>query len=125
MDPNDFDETPSDHLIREPLSGVIYPELSHSIIGAAIKVLNTLKPGLNEKAYENALVIELKKRTDLRRCIAAMVAEEDDPIPLTWLVQLVRKTGYHPTLERGDVLRRRSSWRQSSDFPDQMILWRE
>lgn len=25
-------------------------------------VLNTLKPGLNEKAYENALVIELKKR---------------------------------------------------------------
>ncbi len=27
-----------------------------------MKVLNTLKPGLNEKAYENALVIELKKR---------------------------------------------------------------
>ena len=25
-------------------------------------VLNTLKPGLNEKAYENAMVIELKKR---------------------------------------------------------------
>ena len=25
-------------------------------------VLNTLKPGLDEKAYENALVIELKKR---------------------------------------------------------------
>ena len=41
---------------------VFYPELSHSIVGAAMKVLNTLKPGLNEKAYENALVIELKKR---------------------------------------------------------------
>ena len=27
-----------------------------------MKVLNTLKPGLNEKAYENAMVIELKKR---------------------------------------------------------------
>lgn len=27
-----------------------------------MKVLNTLKPGLNEKAYENALVVELKKR---------------------------------------------------------------
>ena len=27
-----------------------------------MKVLNTLKPGLDEKAYENALVIELKKR---------------------------------------------------------------
>lgn len=26
-----------------------------------MKVLNTLKPGLNEKAYENALVIELMK----------------------------------------------------------------
>ncbi len=64
-------------------------------------------------------------RTDLRRCIEAMVAEEDDPIPLTWIVELVRKTGYHPTLERIDVLRRRSSWRQRNDFPDQMILWRE
>lgn len=27
-----------------------------------MKVLNTLKPGLDEKAYENALVIELRKR---------------------------------------------------------------
>jgi GxxExxY protein len=37
-------------------------ELSEAIIGAAMVVLNTLKPGLNEKAYENALVIELTKR---------------------------------------------------------------
>ena len=43
---------------------VEYPhrELSHAIIGAAMKVLNTLKPGLDEKLYENALVIELRKR---------------------------------------------------------------
>jgi GxxExxY protein len=27
-----------------------------------MKVLNALKPGLSEKAYENALVIELRKR---------------------------------------------------------------
>ena len=27
-----------------------------------MKVLNTLKPGLDEKVYENALVVELKKR---------------------------------------------------------------
>ena len=40
---------------------MIHRELSESIIGAGMKVLNTLKPGLNEKAYENALVIELKK----------------------------------------------------------------
>ncbi len=37
-------------------------ELSEVIIGAAMTVLNKLKPGLNEKAYENALVIELRKR---------------------------------------------------------------
>lgn len=41
---------------------LIHAELSEAIIGAAMKVLNTLKPGLNEKAYENALVIELRKR---------------------------------------------------------------
>jgi len=64
-------------------------------------------------------------RTDLRRCMAAMVGEEDDPIPLTWIVELVRKTGYHPRLERIDALRRRSSWRKRDDFPDEMILWRE
>ncbi len=64
-------------------------------------------------------------RTDLRRCIEAMVAEEDDPIPLTWVVELVKKTGYYPTLERIDVLRRRNRWRQRNDFLDQMILWAE
>src|SRR6187551_489616 len=47
---------------RSPQTEVVYPELSHSIVGAAMTVLNTLKPGLSEKAYENALVIELKKR---------------------------------------------------------------
>ena len=37
-----------------------HKELSHDIIGAAMKVLNTLNPGLDEKIYENALVIELR-----------------------------------------------------------------
>ena len=41
---------------------LIHKELSESIIGAAMKVLNSLRPGLDEKLYENALVIELKKR---------------------------------------------------------------
>jgi GxxExxY protein len=41
---------------------MLHRELSASIIGAAMHVLNVLKPGLNEKAYENALVIELRKR---------------------------------------------------------------
>jgi GxxExxY protein len=37
-------------------------ELTGRIIGAAIRVLDTLKPGLDEKLYENALVIELVKQ---------------------------------------------------------------
>ncbi len=38
----------------------VHPELSHAIIGAAMRVLNELKPGLDEKVYENALVLELR-----------------------------------------------------------------
>jgi GxxExxY protein len=41
---------------------LIHQQLSESIIGAAMTVLNTLRPGLDEKLYENALVIELTKR---------------------------------------------------------------
>lgn len=44
------------------MSALLHAELSESIIGSAMKVLNTLKPGLDEKLYENALVIELRKR---------------------------------------------------------------
>ena len=41
---------------------LIHWELSGKIIGAAMTVLNELKPGLDEKLYENALVIELQAR---------------------------------------------------------------
>lgn len=41
---------------------LLHAELSEDIIGSAMKVLNTLKPGLDEKAYENALVVELRRR---------------------------------------------------------------
>src|ERR1700693_4891673 len=41
---------------------LIHKELSEAIIGAAMTVLNVLKPGLDEKRYERALVIELRKR---------------------------------------------------------------
>ncbi|MSR59651.1 MAG: GxxExxY protein, partial [Planctomycetaceae bacterium] len=43
-------------------SELIHKELSESIIGAAMTVLNHLKPGLGEKLYERALAIELRKR---------------------------------------------------------------
>jgi PD-(D/E)XK nuclease superfamily len=36
---------------------VIYEELSGKIIGAAMEVLNELKPGLDEKLYEHAMII--------------------------------------------------------------------
>ncbi len=41
---------------------LIHKEISEAIIGLAMKVLNTLKPGLDEKLYERALVIELQKK---------------------------------------------------------------
>ena len=37
-------------------------ELTGRIIGAAIRVLDALRPGLDEKLYENALVVELAKQ---------------------------------------------------------------
>jgi GxxExxY protein len=40
---------------------MIHEELSHEIIGAAMEVLNELKPGLDEKLYERAMIIELKR----------------------------------------------------------------
>lgn len=42
--------------------GMIHEQLSGDIIGAGMSVLNKLKPGLDEKVHENALVIELEKR---------------------------------------------------------------
>jgi GxxExxY protein len=62
MKQDDFEEMPAERSFGGVRKGVLYPELSHSIVGATIKVLNTLKPGMSEKAYEYALVIELKKR---------------------------------------------------------------
>src|SRR5437763_13753904 len=41
---------------------IIHEELSGKIIGAAMDVLNELKPGLDEKLYERVLVIELRRR---------------------------------------------------------------
>ena len=37
-------------------------QLTEIIIGAAMNVLNKLRPGLDEKLYERALVIELAKQ---------------------------------------------------------------
>ncbi len=41
-------------------SKLIHEGLSEAIIGAAMRVLNELRPGLDEKLYERALAIELR-----------------------------------------------------------------
>jgi GxxExxY protein len=41
---------------------IIHEELSGIIIGVAMEVLNELKPGLDEKLYERAITIDLKRR---------------------------------------------------------------
>jgi GxxExxY protein len=41
-------------------SKLIHADLSEAIIGAAMRVLNELRPGLDEKLYERALAIELR-----------------------------------------------------------------
>ena len=43
------------------MTRIIHEELSRKLIGAAMRVLNELKPGLDEKLYERALLIELKR----------------------------------------------------------------
>ena len=42
--------------------GLIHRESSEAVIGCAMTVHNTLKPGLREKTYERALILELNKR---------------------------------------------------------------
>ena len=41
---------------------MLHEELSGKIIGAAMHMLNELRPGLDEKHYERALLIELQSR---------------------------------------------------------------
>jgi GxxExxY protein len=41
---------------------LVHQELTEQVIGAAMTVLNVLRPGLDEKLYERALVIELRNR---------------------------------------------------------------
>jgi len=45
-----------------PDKPLVHEELSKQVIGATMEVLNSLKPGLDERLYENALVIELRER---------------------------------------------------------------
>lgn len=49
---------------------LVHENLSQQIIGAAMSVMNALGPGLDEKLYENALILELAEcgiRTEQQR----------------------------------------------------------
>ena len=60
---------------------LVHGELSEAIIGAAMTVLNALRPGLDENLYENALVIELRKR--------GHKVEQQRPFPVDYDGQLI------------------------------------
>ena len=54
---------------------MIHEELSREIIGAAMVVLNELKPGLDEKLYERAMMIELKHRRQVNALVMSSGVE--------------------------------------------------
>ncbi|MBN2703218.1 MAG: GxxExxY protein [Pontiellaceae bacterium] len=62
-------------------SPLLHEEISKSIIGAAMTVLNELKPGLHEKLYENALIIELREKGHL--------TEQQKSFPVHYKDQLI------------------------------------
>jgi GxxExxY protein len=47
-------------------------DITEVVIGAAMRDLNVLRPGLDEKLYERALVIELRKQ--------GIASEQQNPI---------------------------------------------
>ncbi|MCX6121083.1 MAG: GxxExxY protein [Ignavibacteriales bacterium] len=55
---------------------MVYNELTHKVIGCAMKVHSTLGPGLLESAYEECLAYELSK--------SGIVLERQKPMPLVY-----------------------------------------
>lgn len=63
------------------------------------------------------------KLTDVIRCL---LASEDDPMPLTWLVTLVQKTRGHDDVKRETLLRMRPRLKaEGADGSYYKILWNE
>ncbi len=62
---------------------MLHENITQDIIGAAMAVLNELKPGLDEKLYENALVIELLAR--------GHTVEQQREFPVYYRGQLIGK----------------------------------
>jgi len=62
---------------------MLHEEITKDIIGAAMVVLNEFKPGLDEKLYEKALIIELLARRH--------VIESQKEFPVHYRGQLIGK----------------------------------
>jgi len=65
------------------------------------------------------------RKTGLYRTTVAILEMEDDPIPLTWLIELLRRTSYHLTVSREDLVRYKWRWERTPGFPAGRILWNE
>lgn len=65
------------------------------------------------------------RKTGLYRTTVAILEMEDDPIPLTWLIELLRRTGYHLTVSRDVLVRYKWRWERTPGFPEGRILWKE
>ena len=62
----------------------------------------------------------------LREVVKAILAKEEDPIPLTWLHQLVIQTPTHSHVQRDQMLRYRFQWKSDDpSFPNRKILWHQ
>lgn len=60
----------------------------------------------------------------LLKVVNAILAREDDPIPLTWLVELVRQSPSHPDTTREQIIRYRAQWKcDDVSFRWDKILW--
>ena len=59
---------------------MIHEQLSRSIIGAAMEVLNELKPGLDEKLYERALarLAALRARSRFAEVLSGFLSRRND-----------------------------------------------
>ncbi len=64
-------------------------------------------------------------RTGLRNTVETLLAGEEDPVLLTWLIEMLGSTGYHPAVTVRDLLRRRPGWVKDYGFPADKILWSE
>lgn len=81
------------------------------------------KPGFSVD-HESGRI--LPERGSLRRLVHALLREEDDPVPATWLVRLVQESDFYPDMSVPKLLRSYRDWLQRHpDFPKDRILWNE